>query len=67
MKPSIRSKLEQLAARLDEVDGLLAEETAARDMDKFRKLSRERAEVEPVVALYRRLLPAEGELAGGER
>jgi len=66
MKPSIRSKLEQLAARLDEVDGLLAEETAARDMDRFRKLSRERAEVEPVVALYRRFLQAEGDLAEAE-
>jgi len=66
MKPSIRSKLEQLAARLDEVDGLLAEETAARDMDKFRRLSRERAEVEPVVALYRRFLQAEGDLAEAE-
>jgi peptide chain release factor 1 len=66
MKPSIRSKLEQLAARLDEVDGLLAEETAARDMDKFRKLSRERAEVEPVVALYRRFLQAENDLAEAE-
>ena len=66
MKPSIRSKLEQLAARLDEVDGLLAEETAARDMDKFRKLSRGRAEVEPVVALYRRFLQAEGDLAEAE-
>ncbi len=63
MKPSIRSKLEQLAARLDEVDGLLAEETATRDMDKFRKLSRERAEVEPVVALYRAFLQAENDLA----
>ncbi|MBU0752854.1 MAG: peptide chain release factor 1 [Gammaproteobacteria bacterium] len=63
MKPSIRSKLEQLAARLAEVDGLLAEETAARDMDKFRKLSRERAEVEPVVALYHQFLQAEGDLA----
>jgi peptide chain release factor 1 len=66
MKPSIRSKLEQLAARLDEVDGLLAEETAARDMDKFRKLSRERAEVEPVVALYRQFLQAENDLAEAE-
>jgi peptide chain release factor 1 len=63
MKPSIRSKLEQLAARLAEVDGLLAEESAARDMDRFRKLSRERAEVEPVVALYRSFLQAENDLA----
>jgi peptide chain release factor 1 len=66
MKPSIRSKLEQLAARLAEVDGLLAEESAAQDMDRFRKLSRERAEVEPVVALYRQFLQAEGDLAEAE-
>ena len=66
MKSSIRSKLEQLAARLAEVDGLLAEETAARDMDRFRKLSRERAELEPVVALYRQFLQAEGDVAEAE-
>jgi len=63
MKPSIRGKLEQLGARLAEVDGLLAEETAARDMDRFRKLSRERAEVEPVVAIYRQFQQAENDLA----
>ncbi|MGB4466436.1 MAG: peptide chain release factor 1 [Azovibrio sp.] len=52
MKPSIRQKLEQLAFRLDEVDALLSSEDAARDMDLFRKISRERAEIEPVVQLY---------------
>lgn len=53
MKQSIRDKLEQLAARLTEVDRELASEEAARDMNAFRALSRERADIEPVVALFR--------------
>ena len=52
MKPSIAAKLAQLSERLDEVGRLLSSEDATRDMDGFRRLSRERAELEPVVALY---------------
>ena len=52
MKPSIREKIEQLAGRLDDIDQLLAADSAARDMDQYRKLSRERAELEPVVSLF---------------
>ena len=53
MKPSLLAKLAQLDARLTELDHLLAREDAAADMDEFRRLSRERAEVEPVVKRYR--------------
>jgi peptide chain release factor 1 len=52
MKPSIANKLANLADRLEEVGQLLASEEATRDMDQFRKLSREHAELTPVVALY---------------
>jgi peptide chain release factor 1 len=52
MKPSIAGKLAQLAERLDEVTRLLSSENATREMDSFRKLSRERNEIEPVVELY---------------
>ncbi|MCX8146532.1 MAG: peptide chain release factor 1 [Azovibrio sp.] len=52
MKPSIRQKLDQLALRLAEVDALLASADTARDMEQFRRISRERAEIEPVVRLY---------------
>ena len=52
MKPSIAAKLAQLSERLDEVGHLLSSEDATRDMDAFRRLSRERAEIDPVVALY---------------
>ena len=52
MKPNISAKLAQLSARLDEVNHLLSSEEATRDMDAFRKLNRERAEIEPVVGQY---------------
>lgn len=52
MKPNIATKLAQLSERLQEVDQLLSTEEATKDMDTFRKLSRERAELEPVVTLY---------------
>ncbi|HUW26682.1 MAG TPA: peptide chain release factor 1 [Gallionella sp.] len=52
MKPNIATKLAQLGERLYEVDQLLSTEEATRNMDTFRKLSRERAELEPVVTLY---------------
>ncbi|MDP1635932.1 MAG: PCRF domain-containing protein, partial [Gallionellaceae bacterium] len=52
MKPNIASKLAQLSERLLEVDQLMSTEEATRNMDTFRKLGRERAELEPVVSLY---------------
>jgi peptide chain release factor 1 len=53
MKPSLSLKLAQLATRLDELDGLLGAEDATRDLDRYRALTREHAEITPVVALYR--------------
>lgn len=52
MKSSIRNRLEHLARRLVEVDALLAEPEIAGDMNRFRKMSRERAELEPVVTAF---------------
>jgi len=52
MNPSISAKLAQLGERLLEVDQLLSTEEATKDMDTFRKLSRERAEIDPVVNLF---------------
>ncbi len=48
----MRNRLEQFARRLVEVDALLAEPEIAHDMDRFRKLSRERAELDPVVEVF---------------
>ncbi len=63
MKQSIRDKLEHLTGRLAELDRELAAEDAARDMNAFRELSRERAEIEPVVELYRGYRQAEADCA----
>src|SRR5256714_1191364 len=52
MKPSLSIKLAQLATRLEELNGLLGAEDAARDLDRYRALTREHAEITPIVALY---------------
>ncbi|MDN5842517.1 MAG: peptide chain release factor 1 [Alcaligenaceae bacterium] len=62
MKSSMRSRLEQLAHRLVELDALLAEPEIASDMNRFRKLSRERAEIEPVVESFKAYVAAEADL-----
>ncbi|MEP7274815.1 MAG: peptide chain release factor 1 [Betaproteobacteria bacterium] len=64
MKQSLRSKLDGLAMRLAELDHLLAAEDATRDLDRYRTLNRERAEIEPVVARMRDFEQAEADLAG---
>ena len=53
MKPSLQLKLDQLALRLDELNAILSSEEATRDMDRYRAMTREHAEIEPVVARYR--------------
>jgi peptide chain release factor 1 len=63
MKPSIAAKLESLARRLTELDALLSAESATRDMDQYRKLSREHAELTPVVELYGQYRRAEADVA----
>ncbi|MCD0502164.1 peptide chain release factor 1 [Bordetella petrii] len=63
MKSSMRSRLEQLSHRLIEVDALLAEPDTAADMDRFRKLSRERAELEPLAMAWGQFARTEDDLA----
>ncbi len=58
----MRSRLEQLAHRLIEIDAMLAEPEIAGDMDKFRKLSRERSELDPVVQAFNEYVRVEGDL-----
>jgi len=63
MKPSIAAKLDQLTRRLDELNRLLSSEDATRDLDQFKRLSREHAEIAPVVARYHEYKGAEADLA----
>lgn len=59
----MRSRLEQLSHRLIEVDALLAEPETAADMERFRKLSRERSELEPLSAAFNQFVSTEEDLA----
>jgi peptide chain release factor 1 len=52
MKPSMLAKLDQLADRLEELNSLLMQEDVTSDLDNYRKLTREHAELGPLVALY---------------
>ena len=53
MKPSLANKLARADERLEELDALLSQPEIAGDMDRYRKLTREHADLTPVVALYR--------------
>jgi peptide chain release factor 1 len=70
MKPSIAAKLAQLSSRLEELNLFLSSEQATADMDNYRKLTREHAELSPVVELYKtycghqRDIQAAAEMAG---
>src|SRR5690554_842761 len=52
MKPSIQSRLERLVERFEEVSALLSDASVISNQDKFRELSREFAEIEPVVKCF---------------
>jgi len=54
MKASMQNKLDQLAQRLAELNLLLSREDITADMNQYRKLNREHAELAPVVEQYER-------------
>ena len=58
MKPSMLAKLDQLANRLEEVGSLLMQEGVTANMDQYRKLTREHAELGPLVTLYQQYTQA---------
>ena len=66
MKASIATRLAQLADRLEEVTHLLASETATQNMEAFKKLTREHAELTPVVETFSAYRQCEGDIAAAE-
>ncbi|HXH04605.1 MAG TPA: peptide chain release factor 1 [Candidatus Competibacteraceae bacterium] len=66
MKPSILAKLEQLEARHEEVGALLADPEVIGNQERFRALSREYAQLEPVAAGFKAYRQAQRELAGAQ-
>ena len=63
MKPSILEKLQQLSERLEEVTHLLGQPEATEDMDNYRKLTREHAELTPVVEVFQKYQQAQSDVA----
>lgn len=63
MKPSMINKLANLSERLDEVNRLLSSEDATANMDNYRRLTREHAEITPIVEQYRAFIQTEADLA----
>jgi peptide chain release factor 1 len=63
---SIRTKLERLDERFGEVTALLAEPEIQASQDRFRELSREYAQIEPVVQCFTRYREIEDEIATSE-
>ncbi len=54
MTPSLLAKLDQLSQRLEELNNLLMQPEATADMNVYRKMTREHAELEPLSALYQK-------------
>ena len=67
MKDSIRKKLESLAERFEEVGMLLSTPDIIGNQNKFRGLSIEYAELEPVVGCFRDFLQALSDVAAAEQ
>jgi peptide chain release factor 1 len=66
MQTSIATKLEKLVIRSEEVGALLADPDVAGDQGRYRDLSREYAQLEPVVQLFRSWRQAEADHAAAQ-
>jgi peptide chain release factor 1 len=66
MKESLVHKLEHLSDRYEEIGHLLGDSEVISDQDKFRNLSKEYAELEPVVQAYEAFTQAQEDLAEAE-
>ncbi|WP_150682236.1 peptide chain release factor 1 [Pandoraea pneumonica] len=66
MKASMQAKLDQLTQRLVELDGLLSQGDVTRDLDNYRKLTREHAELAPVVAQYQQYRQAQNDVTAAQ-
>ncbi len=64
MKPSIRSKLERITERFEEITALLADPEVQGNQDQYRSLSQEYAQLDPVVDCFGRYQSTEQAISG---
>jgi peptide chain release factor 1 len=67
MKPFVRHTLQRQRARLHELDALLAAPDVVDDLARFRTLSREHAELSPLIELYNRYEQREADFAQAQQ
>ena len=67
MKPSMIKKLATLSERLDELNRLLSSEGATSNMDNYRKLTQEHAEITPIVEQFRAYEQGEADIAEAQK
>ena len=66
MKPSIRSRLETVRERFEELAGLLSDPDIIGDQNQFRDLSREYSRLEPVVGLFQKYQTMDEDIVAAE-
>jgi len=66
MKPSILQKLSNLSERLDELNRLMSSENITNDMDNYLKITREHAEITPIVEQYNTYVQTEADMQEAE-
>ena len=66
MKDTFRIKLEQLERRLVEVESLLSDPSATSDMNRFRALSKERSDIDPISAMFKAFKSREADLTSAQ-
>lgn len=66
MKPSILQKLANLSERLDELNRLMSSEDITNDMDNYLKITREHAEITPIVEQYNTYVQTEADIKEAE-
>ncbi len=66
MKQSLVDKLQQLAARAEELGGLLSDPDIIGNQNRFRDLSKEYSQLEPIVALFRQFQQSRADRAAAE-
>ncbi|NOY62082.1 MAG: peptide chain release factor 1 [Gammaproteobacteria bacterium] len=62
LKPSLEQKLEQISDRLEELSALLAAPDVIGDQDNFRALSKEYAQIEPIVSCFNQYKSTQGDI-----
>ena len=56
MKLSMKNKLETLSKRIDELNISLSTEGATKDMERYKKISKEHSDIQPIVNIYQKFI-----------